>query len=637
MTSTTLMTFLLCTNPQVKSVKLLGSWDNFSRPYLMERDRRVGPGQWKGCHTFANIVCDGSPAHMIPARSGGLKMGGTYWYYYLLDDDVEYYNEAEPITTHCPFLPGQPVNVLNVPVILPDAVPAHTHSRNPSAQSVVPQTMNPDDKYLNPRRPPKPRPTLPRLRTSPPLLEQPAPAWSFSTSPLGIITNRSASQPSSATPKVKVNEGPRGPVFKAARSVSPPRSRGLLAAFRQWNASSPDLGDHHGPEITRPSPDRGPLDSNPHIPTGRFDTSIHPNIVINRPPSTGYDQTYNHRVYTGHHLTPAAAGDRQSVPSSIQDKFQKLTAQPFIAEQVTPRAKARDLKHTNVVERSLWESSALLATSIGFTTAEDLAMTPRPSFPREKRLPTLPNSPSSVMDEALREIDARGKAFDTEAMVSHFSDFTDTDSVAGSSVCERSHFSEWSTDTELLSPESMTCSAPFNQDVPPLPDTHGLGYAEYLKTSVAGEMSDPDTPHLTVNSKSTATSVAGDSPLLDLPLPRLSISLSPSDLSLSDLCINDEEDCVESNPKRHAAFFGGVESIQGLGLLHSPDPTVVGFPEHLKDEIELLQEERRAVSDPVNNRLSRASLLGQSAAMREMMTELSYLKGMIESGASAEI
>lgn len=70
-----------CTNPQVKSVKLLGSWDNFSKPYLMERDRRVGPGQWKGCHTFANIVCDGSPAHMIPARSGGLKMGGTYWYY----------------------------------------------------------------------------------------------------------------------------------------------------------------------------------------------------------------------------------------------------------------------------------------------------------------------------------------------------------------------------------------------------------------------------------------------------------------------------------------------------------------------------------------------------------------------------
>ncbi|RAL16855.1 uncharacterized protein BO97DRAFT_381926 [Aspergillus homomorphus CBS 101889] len=640
MASTTLMTFLLCTNPQVKSVKLLGSWDNFSKPYAMERDRRVGPGQWRGCHTFVNIVCDGSPSNMMPARSGGLKMGGTYWYYYLLDDDMESYNEAEPITTHCPFLPGQPVNVLNVPVILPDAVPTLTHSRSPSAQSVVQQTMNPEDKYLNPRRPPKPRPKLPRLRTSPPLLEQPAPAWSFSTSPLGIITNRSASQPSSATPKVKVNEGLRGPVFKTARSVSPPRSRGLLAAFRQWNVSSPELGDsnHHEADLTRPSPDRGPLHSHPHIPAGRFDTTPHPNIIIERPPSSGYDQAYKQTPHTGHHLTPAAAGDRQSVPSSNHDRqAQNSMEQQSFAEQSTPRAKARGEKHINAVDRSLWESSALLATSIGFTTTDDSAMTPRPSAPREKRLPTLPNSPSSVMDEALREIDVREKAFDTEAMVSHFSDFTDTESMAGSSVCERSHFSEWSTDTELLSPESVTCPTPFNHDVPPLPDTHASAYADYLKTSVCGDMSDPDTPHLTVNSKSTATSVAGDSPLLDLPLPRLSISLSPSDLSLSDLCIDDEEGRVGSNPKRHAAFFGEVESVKGLGLLHSPDPTVMDFPDHLKDDLEVLHAEKRAVSDPVNNRLSRASLLGQSAAMREMMTELSYLKGMIESGASAEM
>jgi hypothetical protein len=33
-------------------------------------------------------------------------------------DDIEYYNEAEPTTTMCPLLPGQPMNVLNVPIIL---------------------------------------------------------------------------------------------------------------------------------------------------------------------------------------------------------------------------------------------------------------------------------------------------------------------------------------------------------------------------------------------------------------------------------------------------------------------------------------------------------------------------------------
>lgn len=47
----------------------------------MERDRRVGPGHWRGCHTFTDIVCDGTPTRQTPARSGGLKMGGTYWYY----------------------------------------------------------------------------------------------------------------------------------------------------------------------------------------------------------------------------------------------------------------------------------------------------------------------------------------------------------------------------------------------------------------------------------------------------------------------------------------------------------------------------------------------------------------------------
>jgi hypothetical protein len=70
-----------CTAPHVRSVKLLGSWDNFSKPYVMERDKRVGAGHWRGCHTFSNIVCDGQPNSMGRARSGGLKMGGTYWYY----------------------------------------------------------------------------------------------------------------------------------------------------------------------------------------------------------------------------------------------------------------------------------------------------------------------------------------------------------------------------------------------------------------------------------------------------------------------------------------------------------------------------------------------------------------------------
>lgn len=90
MLSTTLMTFLLTTNPNVRSVKLLGSWDNFSKPYAMERDRRVGAGVWRGCHTFTDIMGDGPPNDKSQWRTGGLKMGATYWYYVGVSDLLQW-------------------------------------------------------------------------------------------------------------------------------------------------------------------------------------------------------------------------------------------------------------------------------------------------------------------------------------------------------------------------------------------------------------------------------------------------------------------------------------------------------------------------------------------------------------------
>lgn len=63
-------------------MKLLGSWDNFTREYGMEKDPRIGQGHWRGCHTFTNITCDGKThSTSRKGRNGALKMGGTYWYY----------------------------------------------------------------------------------------------------------------------------------------------------------------------------------------------------------------------------------------------------------------------------------------------------------------------------------------------------------------------------------------------------------------------------------------------------------------------------------------------------------------------------------------------------------------------------
>ncbi|KAE8387319.1 hypothetical protein BDV23DRAFT_129283 [Aspergillus alliaceus] len=625
MASTTLMTFLLYTNPQVKSVKLLGSWDNFAKPYAMENDKRVGPGHWRGCHTFTSIIFDGSPNHMVPARSGGLKMGGTYWYYYLLDDDVEHYNPAEPVTSHCPLLPGQPVNVLHVPVILPDTGQSSTPPKPEQ------RTMNPEDKYMNPRQPPKP--ILPRLRTSPPLLQQPASPWSFSTSPLGLITNRVASQPNSATPRATIQNGQRGLGSKAARSVSPPRSRGLRAAFRQWNASSPDLdtAENQNSDVKNPKPAQRP----PMLRTESLESAQNP--------------TSNHhtRSQTAHTSTeillpgrPVSTGHPKSIPPTIQDR---RALNPKLMEHAKPRGplilqtnqttstsregyKPRD-PHAHQGSISSESSASLLTTAVP-VVGEDAA-TPTLFTLKEKRLPTLPNTPSSVMDEALRDLETREKELDAGNLGSHFSDLSATEGSASSSPCERSHFSEWSTDTELVSPESMASSLAIGNEIQSFSPLDGIDFAEFWKSSVPVETSDPDTPHLTVNSRSSPTTLGSDSPLLDLPPPRLTVSLSPSDIDFSGLCIGDADE-VERDPKRHAAFFGGIE---GLGLLRSPDPSTVQFTENVRDNEDSKHDEKSVSLSNRCDRFSVNSLPGQSATMQEMMDELGYLTSIIQSGA----
>jgi hypothetical protein len=46
----------------------------------MERDVRRSRAQWRGCYSFEDIICDGDGGSS-PKRTGGLKMGSTYYYY----------------------------------------------------------------------------------------------------------------------------------------------------------------------------------------------------------------------------------------------------------------------------------------------------------------------------------------------------------------------------------------------------------------------------------------------------------------------------------------------------------------------------------------------------------------------------
>ncbi|CAN9097773.1 unnamed protein product [Alternaria alternata] len=85
-------------------------------------------------------------------------MGGTYWYYYKVDEDEECHNPSEESTTFCPLLPGQRLNVLDVP--------REGHSRSASDTSSA-FTRNPKDRYLTPVPPASLRPLpSPRTRSS---------------------------------------------------------------------------------------------------------------------------------------------------------------------------------------------------------------------------------------------------------------------------------------------------------------------------------------------------------------------------------------------------------------------------------------------------------------------------------------
>ncbi|KAI5917095.1 hypothetical protein F4810DRAFT_82933 [Camillea tinctor] len=113
----------------------------------MERDIRRDRSQWRGCHRFDNIICDGDQVGNSK-RTGGLKMGQTYYYYYELDGSTETHDPSRPSTSTCPYLPGQTVNTLEVPH--EQQLRLRSASMN-SLRSADFKTMDPKSKFTAPR------------------------------------------------------------------------------------------------------------------------------------------------------------------------------------------------------------------------------------------------------------------------------------------------------------------------------------------------------------------------------------------------------------------------------------------------------------------------------------------------------
>lgn len=131
--SATQLAFALRTSTNVKTVHLVGSWDNYSGQLPMSKDAAKA-GSWKGNFRF---------------QASTLSPGKRYWYYYIMDGYHVSHDPAKPATKEP--TTGRQLNVLDVPKAGgASAVPAPPLST---------QRTVPEGRGLSPSRIVHPKPT----------------------------------------------------------------------------------------------------------------------------------------------------------------------------------------------------------------------------------------------------------------------------------------------------------------------------------------------------------------------------------------------------------------------------------------------------------------------------------------------
>lgn len=95
--SSTQLSFSIRVSSSVKTVHLLGSWDNYVGQLPLSKDKTSKSGSWKGNFRFQNSI---------------LQPGQRYWYYYIIDGYHFAHNPAEVSTVEP--TTGRNLNILDV-------------------------------------------------------------------------------------------------------------------------------------------------------------------------------------------------------------------------------------------------------------------------------------------------------------------------------------------------------------------------------------------------------------------------------------------------------------------------------------------------------------------------------------------
>lgn len=350
-------------------------------------------------------------------------MGGTYWYFYKINDETDFHNVCERATANCPLMPGQLVNVLHVPYAL-----SGNRSRNPSTSSTSSErrTMNPEDKFMNPRPAPS-KPDTIRLNTSPVLADF-------------VQTKDDSHIPTKETPNANIflRLAKKGSVDSYPNNVSStPLVGGLRAAFklRPARSRSPDryLGDSGLQHRRAVSTDRR------HDPREENRT----NDPFQRP-----ERGLLLRTASDEMISTLSFGDHRRQRSTSRETPSNRTPD---LRGLTPRLEDLTLVQSNL--RAL-EPLKEASPSHDPLNGEVGCERSKAELDLEKRLPTLPNTPSSAYPASMIEVSPpRHSVLQLGILDSHFSTTTiDTEPhLLSMAVNERSRFSAWTTSTETSS------------------------------------------------------------------------------------------------------------------------------------------------------------------------------------------
>jgi len=111
--SSTQFSFTLRVSSGVKTVHLLGSWDNYVGQLPLAKDKHSSKGSWKGTFRF---------------QGSTLEPGQRYWYYYIIDGYHVSHNPSENSTVEP--TTGRELNILDVPKSKHSSSSSGSHSKS---------------------------------------------------------------------------------------------------------------------------------------------------------------------------------------------------------------------------------------------------------------------------------------------------------------------------------------------------------------------------------------------------------------------------------------------------------------------------------------------------------------------------